>query len=103
MKKTLTQTGPTFWPQKAQIRDSLNSILVKKDRNYIIINCVTLRLTKEKLLKMISFLPFLTQIGQKSVQHPLNLAFLAIIAIYFHAGGFTTTTFCFKRHFPSKI
>ena len=41
----LTQPGPTFWPQKTQIRNSLNSILVKKDRNYIIINFVTLRLT----------------------------------------------------------
>ena len=30
---------------KAQIRNSLNSILVKKDRNYIIINLVNLRLT----------------------------------------------------------
>ena len=33
-----------FWAQKAQIRNSLNSILVKKDKNYIIINFVTLRL-----------------------------------------------------------
>ena len=49
IKKTffpfLTQPGPTFWPQKAQIRNSLNRILVKKDRNHIIINFVTLRLT----------------------------------------------------------
>ena len=37
----LTQPGPTFWPQKAQIRNSLNSILVKKDRSYIIISFVT--------------------------------------------------------------
>ena len=41
----LTQPGPTFWPQKAQINNSLRSILVKKDRNYIIINLMTLRLT----------------------------------------------------------
>ena len=41
----LTQPGPTFWPQKAQIRNSLNSILVKEGRNYIIINFVTLWLT----------------------------------------------------------
>ena len=60
----LCQHGPTFCPQKAQIRNSLNNILVKKDRNYIIINFVTLRLTKVKFLK-ICFLPFLTQIGQK--------------------------------------
>ena len=52
-------------PKKAQIWNCLNSILVKKDRNYIIINFVTLRLTKVKLLNIISFLPFLTQIGQK--------------------------------------
>ena len=39
----LTQPGPKFWPQKAQIRNSLNSILVKKDRNYIVINFVTFK------------------------------------------------------------
>ena len=61
----LTQHGPTFWPQKAQIRNYLNSILVKKDINYIIINVVALTLTKVKLLNIISFLPFLTQIEQK--------------------------------------
>ena len=44
-----TQSGPTFWSQKAQIRNSLNSILVKKDRNYIIINSVTLKLTNSSL------------------------------------------------------
>ena len=31
------------------------------------------------------------------------MSFLAILAINFHSGGFTMTTFCFKRHFPSKI
>ena len=41
----LNQFGPTFWPQKAQIRYSVNNILVKKDRNCIIINFSTLRLT----------------------------------------------------------
>ena len=51
MKKTFfaifdPRCGPTFWPQKAQIRNYLNSILVKKDINYIIINFVTLTLTK---------------------------------------------------------
>ena len=40
----LTLPGLTFWPQGAQIRNSLNSTLVKKNRNYIIINTVTLRL-----------------------------------------------------------
>ena len=37
----LTQPGSTSWPQKVQIRIFLNNILVKKDRNYIIINFVT--------------------------------------------------------------
>ena len=41
----LTRLRPTFWSQKAQVRNSLNSILVKKDRNYIVINLVTLRRT----------------------------------------------------------
>ena len=50
----LTQPGPTFWPHKAQIRNSLNSILVKKYRNYIS-NFVNLRLTKVKLVNIISF------------------------------------------------
>ena len=32
MKTTfLTKSGPTFWTEKAQLMDSLNSILVKKD------------------------------------------------------------------------
>ena len=53
--------------------------------------------TKVKLLKITSFLPFLTQIRQKfGPKRPLNLAFLAIIAISFHAGGFTT---CFVTFF----
>ena len=70
--------------------------IVKKNGNYII-NFVTLRLTKVKLLKITSFLPFLTQIRQKfGPKRPLNLAFLAIIAINFHAGGFTT---CFVTFF----
>ena len=43
----LTQPGPTFWLLNAQINNSFRSILVKKDRNYIIINTVTLRLTNE--------------------------------------------------------
>ena len=41
----LTQPGPTFWPQKGQIRNFLNSILKKKDIDFIIINFMTLRLT----------------------------------------------------------
>ena len=51
MKKTLffvifDPTWATFFYQKAQIRTSLNSILIKKGINYIIINFVTLTLTK---------------------------------------------------------
>ena len=34
-----------FWHQNVQIMNSLNNNLVKKDRDYIIINFVTLRLT----------------------------------------------------------
>ena len=60
----LNQPAPTFWPQKAQITNSLNSILVTKGRNFII-NFVTLRLTKVKFSKIISFFSFLTQIRQK--------------------------------------
>ena len=48
-KKTFFAIFDPTWidilPQKAQIRVSLNHILVKKDINYIIINFVTLRLT----------------------------------------------------------
>ena len=40
----LTQPGTKFCTQKAQIRNSLHSILVKKENNYIITNFVTLRL-----------------------------------------------------------
>ena len=43
---------------------SARNILVKKDGNYII-NFVTLTLTELKFLKIISFLPFLSQIEQK--------------------------------------
>ena len=60
----LTRPAPTFWPKKYQTRNSLSSSLVKKDRNYIIINFLTLRL-KWNYWKLSAFLPFLTQIGQK--------------------------------------
>ena len=36
----LTQPGATFWPQKTQINNSFRSILVKKDRDCIIISFV---------------------------------------------------------------
>ena len=38
-------TWTQYWPNKARIRNSLNSILVKKGTNYIIVDFVTLRLT----------------------------------------------------------
>ena len=63
-------------------------------------------MTKVKLLNIISFFPFLTQIviGQKINPNVLkNLAFIGKIAINFHSGGFTATTFCFNRYSPSKI
>ena len=49
-KKTFVAIFDPTWTQilaqKAQIRNSLNSIFVKKDINYIIINFATLTLTK---------------------------------------------------------
>ena len=58
-----------------------------------------------KFLKIINFLPFLTQIGQKfSPKRPSNVAFLAIFALNFHSSICTTITFCFKRYSsPCKI
>ena len=41
----LTQCWPTVWPQKVQIYISLKNILVRKNKNNIIINFVILRLT----------------------------------------------------------
>ena len=59
MKKTFFAIFDSVWTHiltlKSPIWNLLNSILVKKDRNYIIINFVTLRLTKVKLLNIISF------------------------------------------------
>ena len=45
-------TWTSILAPKAQIRNSLNNILVKKGRNYIIINFVTLRLAKEIYLSL---------------------------------------------------
>ena len=57
-----------------------------------------------KLLKIISFLPFLTLIGQNfGPRRPSSVTFLAIFAFNFQSGVFTTTTFCFKRYYPCKI
>ena len=54
-------------------------------------------LTKVKFLKIISFLPFLTQIRQKfGPKCPSNVALLITFALNFHSGVCTTSTFCFK-------
>ena len=50
-----------------------------------------------KFLKIVSFLPFLTQIREKFGPHcPSYVVFLAIFAINFHSSICTTTTFCLK-------
>ena len=96
----LTQPGSTSSPQKAEIRNSLNSILVKANRNYIIINFVTLRLTKVKFMKIISFCHFWLKSGK-------NLALMSfmwhfwLICLKFPLCK--TTTLCFKRYSPGKI
>ena len=56
-------TWTLFWPQKAQINNSLRSIFAKKDRNYII-NFMTLTLTKVKFLKTIIFCHFWCKLGK---------------------------------------
>ena len=100
----LTQPRPTFWPQKAQIRISFNLILVKKDRNHIIINFVTLRLSQVKFLTIISFLTFLTWMksGKNLALMSIKCGILATFALIFYSGVFTTTTFCFKMYSPCK-
>ena len=89
---------------KSPNKEFLN-ILVKKDRNYIIINFVSLRLTREKEITENNqfFAIFEPNRAKFWPWCPLNLSFLAIIAINFHSGGFTTTAFCIKRYSPSKI
>ena len=100
----LTQPEPTVWPQKDEIRNSLKSILVRKNINYIIINFMILGLTKMKFLKIKFFLPFLIKLRQKfGPKCPLSVAFLAIFTLNFHWSICTTTAFCFKRYSPSKI
>ena len=55
-------------------------------------------------LKIIRFLPFLTQTGQKfGPKCPSNVAFLSIFALNFHSSICTTTTFSFKRYSPCEI
>ena len=57
-----------------------------------------------KLLEIISFFQFLTQIGQKfGPKHPSDLAYLPIFVLTFRSGICTTTTFSFKRYSPCKI
>ena len=87
--------------------DSMNlaGMTIKKDRNYITINFVTLRLTNygEVLENNQFFAIFDPNWAKIWPLGPLNMAFVAIIAINFYAGGFATTTFCFKRYSPNKI
>ena len=103
----LTQPGPTFWPQKTQIRNSLNNILVKKDRNYInyyqICDFKTDKI-KVKLLRIISFLPFWTQIGQKvdpnilQVQHfQLYLPYI-FTQVFIQPLLFAVKGICYKNY-----
>ena len=59
-----------------------------------------------KFFKIISFWPFLTQIGHKFGpiwSFNLCVAFVAIFALNFHSGVCTTTTFSFNRYSPCKI
>ena len=101
----LTQPGPTFWPKKAWIRNSLKNILVRKNMNYIIINFVTLRLTNwSEILENNLFFAIFDPNGSKfGPKYPSNMTFLAKFALNFHSGVCTTTTFCFKRYPPCKI
>ena len=81
-----TQPGRTFCSQSKglNIRNSLNSILLfdqleilKTEASSVITNFVTLRLTKVKFLKIISFMPFLIQIGYVLCIHVVFPAILA--------------------------
>ena len=82
---------------KAQIKNSLNSVLVNK--KLFTINFKTLGLTKLKFLKIISFLPFLTQIGQNIWSKcPSKCGISSLFDLNFHSGVSKTTTFCFKSH-----
>ena len=81
-----TQPGPRFCPHPKglNIRNSLDSILIfnqlkrlKTEASSIITNFVTFRLTKVKFLKIISFMPFLIQIGHFFYIHVIFLTILA--------------------------
>ena len=81
-----TQPGPTFstHPKGLNIRNSLDSILIfnqlkrlKTEGSSIMTNFVTFRLTKVKFLKIISFMPFLIQIGHFFYIHVVFLTILA--------------------------
>ena len=65
-----TQLGSIFWPQQAQIWDSLNRILIfnplERQKSYINTNYVTLGLTNNsKNLQNNRFLLFLTKNGRQ--------------------------------------
>ena len=70
----LTQPVPRFWPQKAQIRNSLSSILVQKDRNYIL---STLWLQMQTLglhdLTIFKCFRVIFTLKKKTIRFPLSL------------------------------
>ena len=73
---------------------------VEKGRNWII-NFVPLGLTNQsEILENNQFFVILNNLGNNLV---LNLAFLAIFALNFHSGVYTTTTSCFKVYSPYKM
>ena len=73
----LTQPWHTVWPQMAQIWDSLKSILV--NRNYIIINFMTLRLTK----KIFFFFPYFFPLkGIPHVKYEKNLLIMPVSLLF---------------------
>ena len=75
-------------------KEFLNSILVKKDKNYIIINFVALRLTKVKFMKIIIFLPFLTQIDKNVAITSFKCGISSFICLKFSAHLFVQSQFC---------
>ena len=84
-------------------KEFLNSILVKKDKNYIIINFVALRLTKVKFMKIIIFLPFLTQIDKNVAVTSFKCGISSFICLKFPLTCLYNHSFVFKKYCPCKI
>ena len=61
--------------------EQLTNCGLKKGINYTIINFMTSRLTKVKLLNIISFLPFLTQIKQKFGPNVLKIWYFQLLTL----------------------